>query len=167
MKTTYLLNNQKQNNMKTKMMKSIGVITTFLMLTIACSKKDNNTDVPVPLSKAALLGDWNISSVYIIRKSINGTTLSENSITDLPNSYIKFSINDSIYKQIYNQGMLNRDTLHYGINDNEIIFTYKSNNKDTNIVKQLTKNKLIILNIIQDEYLGQPAIISSTSTFTR
>lgn len=154
--------------MKTKMMKPIVVVTAFLTLTIACSKKDNTTmDVTVPLSKENLLGKWNFISQGKVEKTITDTILSETTSTYYPNSYFDFRSNDSAYTQIYDQGSFHLDTLYYIINNHQLFTVDNHNKKDTVNIIQLTKHKLSFSKTIRNENFGHPIIDEYTDLFSR
>lgn len=151
------------------MMKSIVVMSIFLTLAIACSKKNNN-DGTIPLSKAALLGKWNfISERDVIKDSTTGTILFDTTDTNFPNSYFDFRNNDNVYKCKYNSdsARLLYDTLSYTTINNQIILTSEVYAPKIVTVTQLTKDKLVGLEVIKNGYRGQPAFYQYTYTFTR
>ena len=149
--------------MKTNMIKSFVAAATFLTLTVACSKKDDN----LPLSKQNLLGKWNATTARAVTKNMNGTILFEKTGTDFTNTYFDYRNNDTLYNQTYHEGVFDRDTLFYKINGNQIITTDKDKEEETYIVNQLTKNKLTVFSSIQDEVSEQPVTIEYTYSFAR
>lgn len=163
MKTTYLLNNQKQNNMKTKMMKSIVATVIFLTLTIACSKKDNsNSNENISPSKAALLGKWNISSLHFIKK-VDGVTETDSTTNNPPNSYIEFRSNDTGYSRFADE----YDTAFYKVIGTQVISIDKRGESDTSNIIQMAKNKFTAYEIQTAEDRGKKLIYEETVIYTR
>ena len=150
--------------MKTKMTKCFVVVTTFLTLTVACSKKDDN----LPLSKAALLGKWYLSSERTVT-IINGVKKSETTSNYFSNDYMDFRGNDSVYQRSEIEDSVRYDTSYYKAINNQIIITRKDDNNksDTGNVIQLSRGKLTVFQRRTDVSDGKKFVYEYTSVLTR
>ena len=157
----YFLTNKIKTNMKTKMMKFFVLVTTFLTLTVACSKKDDN----LPLSKAALLGKWNLSSERTVT-IINGVKKSETTSNYFPNNYMDFRGNDSVYRRAELEDSIIYDTSYYKAMNNQIIIT-STYGSDTGKVIQLSRGKLTVFRSRTNVYNGKQFVYEYTSVLTR
>ena len=157
----YFLTNQTKTKMKTKMMKFFVLVTTFLTLTVACSKKDDN----LPLSKAALLGKWHLSSGRAVT-IINGVKKSETTSNYFSNNYMDFRGNDSVYRRSETEDSIIYDTSYYKAMNNQIIITSKYDS-DTSKVIQLSRGKLTVFQSMTQVYNGKQFVYEYTSVLTR
>lgn len=124
------------------MIKSLVLVTTFLTLTVACSKKD----APVKLSKEFLLGKWNYT-FSSLKQTENNVVKIDTIYKNLTGSYNDFRANDTVYSLF----MGKYDTSHYSIgkditgDGDQITFAHKSDSKiDKQGVMQISKNQITL-----------------------